>query len=198
MDRLSALEAAVARQIQGKRLEHVYGVRESARELSTRFGAPVAQAEVAALGHDYAKHMPAAELLAAARSRRLIVDPAEEVQPHLLHGAVAAALLAEQGLVTAPPVLDAIRWHTTGRAGMSVLERVIWLADYIEPHRDFPGVAEVRAAAQTDLDRALLMALDQTIRYVLVRGRRLHLYTVHARNWLLAARTPGSPSIIEP
>lgn len=196
MDRWRALEAAVARQIQGERLEHVYGVLESARELSARFGAPMAQAEVAALGHDYAKHMPAAELLAVARSRGLIVDPAEELQPHLLHGAVAAALLAEQGLVTEPAVLDAIRWHTTGRAGMSVLERVIWLADYSEPHRDFPGVAEVRLAAQTDLDQALLLAFDQTITHVLARGWPLHLYTVHARNWLLTTHKPGSETII--
>jgi len=195
VDRRTALEAAIARQIRGRRLEHVYGVLQTARELSARFGVPLEQAEMAALGHDYAKQIPATYLLAFARLRNLVIDPAEESHPHLLHGPVASVLLVEEGLVSEPAVLDAIRWHTTGRAGMSLLERVIWLADYIEPHRDFPGVARVRAMAATSLDRALLMALEQTIGFVLARGWPLHLYTVHARNWLLPQVLGNGPNI---
>jgi predicted HD superfamily hydrolase involved in NAD metabolism len=179
------LETALASQIKGERLAHVYRVLDAARDLAARYGAPLPQVEVAALMHDYAKAMRPEVLLAEARRRNLVIDPAEEAQPHLLHGPVAAALLQEQGLVTDAAVLDAIRWHTTGRAGMSLLEKVIWLADYIEPGRKFPGVEEIRAAAQADLDRALLMALEQTIIFVLQRGWPLHLSTVHARNWLL-------------
>lgn len=186
--RWAALETALAQKIQGGRLAHVYRVLETAREMGARFGAPMTQVEEAALMHDYAKHMPDGELLALARSRNLIIDPAEEVQPQLLHGPVAAALLAEEGLVTDPAALDAIRWHTTGRQGMSLLEKVIWLADYIEPGRQFPGVEAIREAASHDLDRALLMALDNTIHFVLQRGWLLHLYTVHARNELLTRR----------
>jgi predicted HD superfamily hydrolase involved in NAD metabolism len=189
MDRWAALTSALAQQISGERLAHTYRVVETARELSRRFGAPEQQAAEAALMHDYAKAMPAGVLLAEARRHGLIVDPAEELQPYLLHGPVAAALLAEQGLITDPAVLDAIRWHTTGRAGMSLLEKVIWLADYIEPGRRFPGVDAIREMARDDLDRALLMALDGTITYVVQQGWLLHLYTVHARNWLLAQRS---------
>ncbi|HYF91391.1 MAG TPA: bis(5'-nucleosyl)-tetraphosphatase (symmetrical) YqeK [Symbiobacteriaceae bacterium] len=179
------LAAAVAKRISGERLAHVYRVLETARGLAAQYGVDRAQADVAALLHDYAKAMPEAELLVEARRRGLIIDPAEEKHPDLLHGAVAAAQLAEQRLVTDPAVLDAIHWHTTGRAGMSRLEMVIWLADYIEPGRAFPGLDEIRETADWDLERALLMALDHTIAYVLSRGSLLHVYTVHARNWLL-------------
>ncbi|HYG56678.1 MAG TPA: bis(5'-nucleosyl)-tetraphosphatase (symmetrical) YqeK, partial [Symbiobacteriaceae bacterium] len=127
------------------------------------------------------------------RRRGLIIDPAEEAQPHLLHGPVAAALLAEQGLITDQAVLDAIRWHTTGRPGMSMLEKVIWVADYIEPGRHFPEVSKVRLAATQDLDRALIMALDNSIAHVLQRGWLLHVYTVHTRNWLLTQQKPPNP-----
>lgn len=179
------LEAALTRQLRGERLAHTYRVLETARALGARYGADEGQVSVAALMHDYAKAMRPAELLEHARRRSLIVDPAEEAQPHLLHGPVAAALLEELGLVTDPAVRDAIRYHTTGRAGMSLLEKVIWLADYIEPGRSFPGVEAIRAEAEQALDLALLHALDNSIIYVIRRGWPLHLYSVHARNALL-------------
>lgn len=181
----STLEAALAGQIRGERLAHTYRVLETARGLGARFGAETAQVSVAALMHDFAKAMKPDELLRLGRHHGLIVDPAEELQPHLLHGPVAAALLAEQGLVTDPAVLAAIRYHTTGRAPMSLLEKIIWLADYIEPERSFPGIDTIRTLAESDLDRSLLQALDQSIRYVIDRGWPLHLYSVQARNWLL-------------
>jgi len=181
----SMLDAALRHQISGERLAHTYRVVEAARELADRFGVSRAQAEVAALLHDYAKAMPPPRLLAEAQKRGLIVDPAEEKQPHLLHGTVAAALLTEQGLIDDPAIADAIRWHTTGRAGMTALEKVIWLADYIESGRRFPGVDPTRAVARQDLDRALVMAMDSTISHVVSRGWILHLYTIHARNWLV-------------
>ncbi|MFZ5816376.1 MAG: bis(5'-nucleosyl)-tetraphosphatase (symmetrical) YqeK [Bacillota bacterium] len=179
------LERALANQISGERLAHTYRVLETARALGSRYGADAQQVSVAALMHDYGKGMKPDQLLAHGRQRGLIVDPAEEAQPELLHGPVAAALLAEQGLVTDPAVLDAIRYHTTGRAGMSLLEKVIWLADYIEPGRRFPGVEAIRAEAEADLNRALLHALDNSIIYVIQRGWALHRYSVEARNWLL-------------
>lgn len=184
------LEAQLARHLQPERLAHVYRVRDTAVALAGRFGADPEQAALAALGHDYCRAMAGSELLEHARRRHLITDPVEEAQPLLLHGPVAAALLQEQGLVTDSAVLDAIRWHTTGRAGMSLLERVIWVADYIEPGRNFPGVGDIRREAERNLDNALLIALDSTLRYVLQRGWLLHTYSVHARNWLLMRQAP--------
>lgn len=185
MDRWAELEAALARQLKGERLRHVYRVLETARLLAARFGADSAKAEEAALLHDFCKQMPGEALLAEARRRGLLVDPAEEAQPHVLHGPVAAALLQEQGLVTDPEVLDAIRWHTTGRPGMGLVEKVVWLADYIEPGRTHAGVDEVRRLAESDLDGALRRALCDTIHFVMARGWPVHLYSVHTWNWLV-------------
>lgn len=186
MSRWAELEAAVATRLSGERLAHVHRVVETARELGNRYGADLTATEEAALLHDYAKAISRRELLAEATGRNLVSDPAEELNPQLLHGPVAAAMLQEAGLVTDPDVLNAIRWHTTGRVGMSTLEKVIWLADYIEPGREFPGVNEIRTAAAADLDRALLMAMESTILFVVKRRWPLHLYTVMARNWLLS------------
>jgi predicted HD superfamily hydrolase involved in NAD metabolism len=196
LERWAELEAVLKQKIKGPRLEHIYRVVDTARELARLYGAPALQTEVAALMHDYAKHMSAEQLLEYGRSHGLIVDPLEVDQPHLLHGAVAAVLLKEQGLVTDQTELDAIRWHTTGRPGMGLVEKIIWVADFIEPGRKFPGVDEIRTLARWDLDRALLMALDSTIRHVINQGFLLHLYSVQARNWLIttiAGRTlpPG-------
>lgn len=185
MNRFAELEAALRAKIQGPRLEHIYRVRDTARELSRLYGASLDKTEAAALGHDYAKHMSREQLLAYGRSHNLIIDPLEEEQPQLLHGAVAAVMLREQGLVTDEETLNAIRWHTTGRVGMTTLEKVIWLADFIEPGRRFQGVDEIRALARKDLDRALLAALDSTITWVIKQGFLLHLNSVQTRNWLI-------------
>ncbi|MDF2626433.1 MAG: hypothetical protein K0R39_264 [Symbiobacteriaceae bacterium] len=181
----ATLAAAMAARTPQTRLAHVFGVVETAREMADRFGENRAQAEVAALLHDYAKAMPFAEQLAEARRRNLLIDSTEEVSPVLLHGAVGAALLQEQGLVTDPAVLDAIRWHTTGRVGMSRLEMIIYVADSIEPNRSYPGIEVIREAARRDLVEATLKAADSAIRFVLDSGWLLHVYTIQTRNWLL-------------
>jgi predicted HD superfamily hydrolase involved in NAD metabolism len=188
VDRWSEWEGALKARIQGERLAHVYRVVETARELAVRFGADMAKAEAAALLHDYAKAISDAQLLSLAKGYGLITDPAEESHPQLLHGPVGGALLLAEGLVDDPEVLDAIRWHTTGRAEMSLLEQIVWIADYIEPGRDFDGVKTVRQMANQNLHTALRMALDHTIRFVLDRGWPLHLASVRARNWLVATK----------
>jgi predicted HD superfamily hydrolase involved in NAD metabolism len=184
----TTLEQSLHTHVRGERLAHTYRVLETARILAKRWGANLRPVEVAALMHDWAKQMPASQLLAEARARNLITDPSEEQAPHLLHGPVAAALLAEQGLVTDPVALEAIRWHTTGRAGMGLVEKIIWLADYIEPGRDFPGVVPVRQLAEQDLEEALLTALSQSIQFILARRWPVHLASVQAYNSLLQER----------
>lgn len=183
---LSRLQAALEQRIQGDRLTHTRAVTETAVQLAARYGADMDRARVAGLMHDYAKALPPAELLRLGRQFGLVTDPAEEQQPSLLHGPVGAALLEQEGLVHDPEILAAIRWHTTGTPGMSALARIIWIADMIEPGRDFPGVAAIRRLTWRDLDQGLLAGLDHSIAYVIATGRRLHLETVRARNWLLA------------
>lgn len=179
------LEKSLHGHVKGERLAHTYRVLDTARQLAKRWGAPEQTVAVAALMHDWAKQMPAVKLLEEAQARGLITDPVEAAAPHLLHGPVAAALLQEEGLVTDPVALEAIRWHTTGRAGMGLVEQIVWLADYIEPGRSFHGVEPVRSLAQTNLTEALVAGLAQSIRFILERRWPVHLASVSAYNGLV-------------
>ncbi|HLO03778.1 MAG TPA: bis(5'-nucleosyl)-tetraphosphatase (symmetrical) YqeK [Symbiobacteriaceae bacterium] len=180
-----SLEASLHAHVKGERLAHTYRVLETARRLAARFGAPEPTVAVAALMHDWAKQMSAAQLLAEGQARGLITDPVEVAAPHLLHGPVAAALLQEQGLVTDPVALESIRWHTTGRPGMGLVEQIVWLADYIEPGRRYEGVESVRRIAERDLTDAILLGLEQSIRFLLERRWPIHLASIQAYNGLL-------------
>lgn len=183
---LQRLDAALRRRISGERLEHTYGVMETAVKLAERYGADVERARVAGLMHDYAKALPGGELLELGRRWGLIRDPAEEENPHLLHAEVGAALLRAEGLIQDEAVLAAIASHTFGRPGMALLDKLLWVADMIEPHRRFPGLERIRTLAGQDLDLGLLAGLDQTLAYLLARGWRIHMGTVATRNWVLA------------
>lgn len=177
------MEQRLARELPGPLYEHSLRVATTARHLAEQNQVDPEQAYLAGLLHDWAKPLPGPELLALARQYSLPVSEVEARVPTLLHGPVAAALLPTAWGVADPAVLEAIRLHTTGAPGMSKLAQVVWLADYIEPGRSFPGLEAVRAA--TDLRAALRLALDQTIRYLLDRGWLVDPLTVQTRNWLL-------------
>ncbi|MCH4200703.1 bis(5'-nucleosyl)-tetraphosphatase (symmetrical) YqeK, partial [Clostridium tyrobutyricum] len=83
-------------------------------------------------------------------------------------------------------ILSAVAYHTTGRPNMTILEKIIYLADYIEPMRDFPGVDDIRQEAEKSLDKALLHSFNSTIRHVLNKGQLLHLNTIKGRNYLIS------------
>lgn len=139
---------------------------------------------LAALLHDYAKDMPKKELLSIALQHGLIISEVEKVQPDLLHGAVGAFLCRRDfGLTAADEeVLHAIRYHTTGCEKMSLLDKIVYLADLLEPGRTFAGVDELRRLCEDDLDAGLLFAFDGTLQYVLTRKLLIHPLTVQARN----------------
>ena len=119
---------------------------------------------------------------------KLKLDQVTLAEPGLLHAPVGAALLPlELGLKDAG-VLRAVAYHTTCRPGASLLERIVYLADYIEPGREFPGLGPVREAAEKNLRAALVMVVEQTIRRILDRGRLLHPRSVEFRNSLLRSK----------
>lgn len=182
------IEEVLRRRLGEERLRHTWGVVETAVAMARRWGADPEKARLAALLHDYAKGLPPGQLLELGRRFGVIADPAEEAFPDLLHAPVGAELVREEGLAGDPEVLAAIRWHTTGTPGMGTLDKILWVADMIEPGRNFPGVEEIRRLAGRDLDEALLAGLDHTIAHVIRTGRLLHLGSVRTRNWLLEER----------
>lgn len=153
--------------------------------MARRFGVDERAAYTAGLLHDVAKALSPEALLKAAEGSGIVVDEIERRSPGLLHGPVAAVWAQRELAITDQAILDAIRYHTTGRAGMSPLEMIIYTADLIEPGRRYPGVEALRELAGTDLAAACRAGLDQTLRYCLDRGWLIHPRSLEARNALL-------------
>lgn len=168
-----------------KRYTHSLGVQQTSIKLASLYKASVDKASIAALIHDCAKNMNARELLEYIRKFNMNLDEISAVQTHLLHGQVGAELARVEFEIHDEDILNAIRYHTTGRRNMSVLEKIIYLADFIEPNRDFPGVEKLREISSVDLDKATLMALEHSIEYIISKGEPLHLDTIHARNYFV-------------
>jgi len=183
-----AIRREVESRLSPERFRHTLGVVESAMELCDRFGGDKEKALVAALLHDVAKEYSKDRLLNEALQFGIILSDIERRQAVLIHAPLGAAIAEREFGVTDKDTLAAIRYHTTGRRGMSLLERIVFLADCIEPGRSFPGVEELRQKARTSLDEAVLLALDRTIAHLLERGLLIHPDAVAARNELIMAR----------
>jgi predicted HD superfamily hydrolase involved in NAD metabolism len=166
----AAAEALIEGRLSPRRRDHAHRVAAEAVLLAERFGAPRDKAEIAGLLHDYCRELPDEETLAVAERHGIPVGPVEARRPRkILHGPVAAAELLELGLD--PEIARAIRLHTVGGAGMTALDKCVYLADYVEPGRDFPGIGEVRKLAGTSLDLAVGAAARLTLLDIIRRGR---------------------------
>ena len=113
-----------------------------------------------------------------------MTDEYQGEQTKLLHGKTAAAV-AKHVFGENEAVCDAVSWHTTGRANMTLLEKIIYIADYVEPNRDFPGVEHLRSLAFSDLDAAVLLGIQLTIESLKQNRRSLNRHSVEARNYLM-------------
>ena len=168
-----------------KRWTHTKNVKKMAVKLARRWGTDPEKAAMAAILHDSAKELPKQELLQIFADNAIIAENAPARPAPVWHG-IAAAILAQTCWgIEDPEILSAIRCHTTGKPDMTLLEKVIYLADYIEPNRDFPGVDELRRAVYDDLDKGLLMGLSDTIDEMERMGNPVHHDTLEARDFLL-------------
>jgi predicted HD superfamily hydrolase involved in NAD metabolism len=182
---IQRIDESLRVQIKKSRYRHTQGVLESATELAVRYGADQQKTAVAALLHDYAKDYSREELLLLAARYQLDIDDLMKHAFQLLHGIVAAAIARHEYQIDDPDILLAIENHTTGRRDMGIIEKIIYLSDFIEPGRHYPGVEELRALAKEDLDKAVFKALNNTMIYVLTTGKLLHPKTLEARNQML-------------
>lgn len=155
--------------LKAKRIAHVAGCETEAVALAMRWGEDPELAAEAAILHDVTKRMKNDEQLAFCRQRGIQLAPSEEASPRVLHAITAAAYAAERFGVS-ETVANAIRWHCTGRPDMSLMEKIVWLADFIEPTRDYPGVDKMRELAFEDIDLALRTAFRMTLRFIEENG----------------------------
>ena len=181
---LSQLRPVALSYLKYKRIPHVLGTEQEAIRLARRYGADETDARIAALLHDCTKKLDMEQQLALCRRYDIRLDELEQHALKLLHAKTGAAV-ARDIFGVKDAVYEAIRWHTTGKPDMTLLEKVIYLADYIEPNRDFPGVDELRRAVYDDLDKGLLMGLSDTIDEMERMGNPVHHDTLEARDFLL-------------
>lgn len=174
------------KELDAQRYTHTLGVEETARQMALLFGEDPQKAALAGLLHDCAKCMTLTQMVKAAKGVPL--DPVMKESKALMHAVAGMCVARNVYGVDDPEVLGAIRWHTTGHAGMTRLEKIVYLADMIEPNRTYPGVDAIREAAARDLDAGVLLALERTIAFLQEERAAVCETSIHARDWLLQAR----------
>ena len=175
------MRKGILSRLKGYRYPHSLGVERAAKWLAQQYGGDVEKAAVAGILHDITKHLSPQEQLNLCEKYGIIPCAVEKSEPKMLHGKTAAAIArAEYGMPD--DVCDAIACHTTGKYGMTTLDKILYLADYIEETRDFPGVDKARELARVSLDRALLYCYDQTLIELVTRGKLIHSDTIAAYN----------------
>ena len=180
MDRL---EQVVISLLKPSRVTHVLGCRDTAVELARRWGADETDAARAGILHDITKALDGPLQLTLCGEYGMMLNDFSVHNPKTLH-ALTGSLVAERVFGENPAVVQAIRNHTTGAPGMSLLDKIIYVADYMEPNRDFPGVEELRRLAFTDIDAALKLGLEMTIRMLVEQGREVCAESRAALDWL--------------
>lgn len=169
-----------------KRLNHILRVEETAIKLAQYHGLDWERAAQAGLLHDLAKYFKPKRLLESAKADGLALDPMDEINPHLLHADVGAIVARDEFGVVDAEVLAAIRNHTLGRAGMSLVSCVVFLADSIEPGRgDTTELNELRRLSRKNLYRAVLQTCEDSMRSLFARQALVHPRVLQTRNWAL-------------
>lgn len=184
---MKKIEERLLKTIGEKRLNHSLRVMNEAKKLSKIYGEDEEKASMAGLLHDCARYSDKSYLLKKAEDFDIILNNIYTKNANLLHAPLGEKVAKEEYCIRDKDVLNAIKYHTTGRENMSKLEKIVYLADYIEPNRDFEGIEEIRNLCfkEKDLDLALVKSIDNTIIYILNNKQIIHEDTIKARNFLL-------------
>ncbi|MBR0397607.1 MAG: bis(5'-nucleosyl)-tetraphosphatase (symmetrical) YqeK [Eubacterium sp.] len=177
----TAIEQRLSKLQNGRRFQHTLGVTYTACALAMRYGCDLTQARTAGLLHDCAKHCSGIELREIASRKHISVTQFEREHTPLLHAKVGAYLARVEYGITDLSILEAIRWHTTGKPDMTLLEKIVFTADYIEPNRDrAPHLTELRELAFRDLDRCVCEILRDTKNYLARNPKAMDPMTLDA------------------
>ena len=189
------VEARLAALPSGLR-DHVERSRRVARELTLRHGVDLHKADLGTAAHDIARAVKGDAPLAEAKRLGLRVNLVESRTPLLMHGRIGAKWLETEDGVSDPEILEAVRWHTTGRKDMSAVAKVVFLADKLDPRKveRYPYLERVALLAQDSLDAAILEYLSNELAYLLRRGLLIHPASVGLRNQLMVQQGPSPES----
>jgi predicted HD superfamily hydrolase involved in NAD metabolism len=168
-----------------KRYIHVKGVVETAKKLAELNNVPEKKAEIAALAHDVAKNISKDEMKKIIMENRIAISTLEENNSNLWHSIIAPIVAKDKLGIEDEEILDSIRWHTTGKENMSVLAKIIYIADMIEPNRNFDGVEDIRRITFDNLDAGVYEGLTHSIQFLLTKNLVIDENTIKARNYFL-------------
>ena len=180
---MEQLEQVVISLLNPNRVAHVLGCRDTAVELAKRWGADVTDAARAGILHDITKAIDGPLQLTLCAAYGKILSDFSRKYPKTLH-ALTGSLVAERIFGENEEVVSAIAWHTTGKADMTLLQKIIYVADYMEPCRNFPGVERLRELAFSDIDAALKLGLEMTLEHLNRQGNEVSPESREALAWL--------------
>ena len=170
-----------------KRYVHSVGVEYTAATLAFVYGADIQKARIAGLLHDCAKCIPTEEKLKKAKKYGLPINKSEKANPDLLHGKLGAYIAKEKFGIKDPDILSAITYHTTGHPGMSLLDKIIFVADYIEPNRKMiRDLTEIRREAYEDIDKCIIHILENTLEYLIYKDTIIDELTKETYDYYVA------------
>lgn len=178
---LTEIISAVRQELPERRFAHTERVVTTALELVEIFGGNREKIKIAGYLHDYCKFWSAERLTEWIWKHQLPSDLLD-YNKELWHGPVGAEVATTQFGVQDDDILNAIRYHTSGRPNMSRLEKIIFLADFVEPGRQFPGIEYARDLVKQDLDVAMLYVLEHTMLFLIEKGQKVYPQTLYARN----------------
>ena len=183
--KIDCIDDYLKNNLKESRLQHTYNVRDLAVQLAEIYGANTKKAECAALYHDMCKGKEFTDEVLNDYIIRLGLDRKYLNKSALSHSKVAAAIMESELGIADRDILNAVSYHTTGRPGMSLLEKIIFVADASEPGRTYEGSAEIRETAFKDIDKACLMALEKTIQFIITSGGDLDEDSIYTRDHFL-------------
>ena len=183
---ITEIEQCIKKMTKETRFNHSKGVQKTAGELAAYYGLDVKKAELAGLMHDCVKNLPVEEMLKLCDELGCELDFVTQKEYKLIHAPLGAYYSKKVFGVDDEEIFNAIYWHTTAKADMTMFEKIIYIADVIEPNRKYDIVDELRKLAYDDIDVALLKILNYTINKQLAAGKMLHIETINARNYLIS------------
>lgn len=185
MRRLNEIYKYIKENLTQSRYNHTLGVVETAKKLAKINCINEEKAELAALVHDIAKNINIEKQKYILNNNNITLTEIEEKTPQILHGFVGAIIAKSELGITDKEILSAIAFHTIAKKNMTTLEKIIYIADYIEPNRKYPGVDLLRKITFENLNKGVLQGLENTIIFVIGQGQLVHPTTLDARNQLL-------------
>ncbi|MGO1370646.1 MAG: bis(5'-nucleosyl)-tetraphosphatase (symmetrical) YqeK [Senegalia sp. (in: firmicutes)] len=182
---ISKIKEILKNEIDEERYKHTIRVVDMAIKLAKTYNVDEKKAELAALLHDSAKYKDREVLLEKANEFDIILDVILKNNHHLIHPYLGAKIAELKYNIVDEDILNAIKYHTTGRCNMTMLEKIIFMADFIEPNRSFLGIDHIRDLAFKNIDKSMVLAMDNTLKYIIDRGFLIHPDTIETRNSLI-------------